>query len=172
MKLRILHTALTLLVACGIDRVGSGVPADAASSDTAPLKATDFIPTTNLPPGFSYLATHETSFDFGLGASYDGTEGVYRNGVGEDVYVQVMPSDNPGVILDEYKALYIDASYDPFAERAVNGHAALQVLRYPVINGMQRESYSLWWTNGPFLVTVGATHDPASVFALAVATSH
>jgi len=164
--------AAALLVACASRPAEHGVNADAGSADTAPVVATDFIPIANLPPGFSHLATHDTTFEFGLRSTYDGTEGVYRNSVGEDVYVQVMPNRDPGAILDEYKALYTDANYDPFADLIVNGHPTLRVLRYPVIDGMQQERYSLWWINGAFLVTVGATHDPESVLALATATGH
>lgn len=131
----------------------------------------DIIPTINLPSGFTYLAVHDTDIDIGK-TSKKATEGVYRTDQGEDIYVQVFETEKPDVLLDEYKAQYKDAGYDPFTPINFNGHKATQVMYYFISNGKSVPKYNIVWTINNFMIKVGSSTDAKKVINLATATNH
>jgi hypothetical protein len=133
-------------------------------------KATNsnFIPQTNLPSGYTYMGTHEVSIDIG-NLSLSAVEGVYRYN-GNDLYIQAINNDNPNALIAEYKLIYKDANYDPFENVTVNGHTALKVTDYAIINGQQKPKYTVLWSTGKFMIIVGPSTDSNSVMALATVT--
>ena len=128
----------------------------------------DFIPLTNLPPGYTYMATHETSIDIG-NSSLNAVEGVYRYN-GDDLYIQTIKNENPDALIAQYKLKYKNANYDPFEEVTVNGHTALKIKDYATINGQQKPKYTLMWSAGKFMIIVGSSTDSYSLMGLATAT--
>ncbi len=136
---------------------------------TNPPVKPELIPTTNLPDGFTYMATHETPVEIG-GSSINATEGVYRNS-GEDVYIQVIKSDNPEALITQYKAKYNNVRYNPFQEISLNGHKATQITDYTTINGQQKSNYAVIWAVEKAMIIVSSpTADLQTVLALATAT--
>ena len=128
------------------------------------------IPTINLPSGFTFIAVHETQVDIG-NSSRKAIEGVYRTDTGEDVYIQVFKTDSPETILEEYKATYKDANYNPFTEIVFNGHKATQVMYYFTSNGQEVKKYNIIWTNKDSMLKVGSSIDAQKVINLATATN-
>lgn len=130
----------------------------------------DQIPTVNLPSGFTFMAVHETQVDIG-NSSRKAIEGVYRTDTGEDIYVQVFKTDSPEAIMEEYRASYKDAGYDPFTEIVFNGHKATQVMYYFTSNGQQVKKFIIIWTNKDSMFKVGSSIDAQKVINLATATN-
>jgi hypothetical protein len=131
----------------------------------------EIIPTINLPSGFTYQAVHDTNIEIG-NFSKKATEGVYRTEQGEDIYVQVFETDKPEELLEEYKAQYKDASYDPFTPINFNGHKATQVIYYFTSNGKSVPKYNIIWTINNSMIKVGSSTDAQKVINLATATNH
>jgi hypothetical protein len=131
----------------------------------------DIIPTINLPSGFTYLAVHDTEIEIG-NFSNKATEGVYKTEQGEDIYIQVFQSENPGKLLEDYKAQYKDANYDPFTDITFNGHKATRVKYYFTSDGKDVPKYNVIWTINNSMIKVGASTDAQKVINLATATNH
>ena len=130
------------------------------------------IPTTGLPAGFTYMGTHDVGMDIG-GISVNATEGVYRNGE-DDLYIQVIGTENPGALLEQYKSDFkkkFKDSYNPFEEISLNGHTATKIADFTV-NGQPKTVYSITWVTGKSMVIVGSSSDLQAVTALATATGH
>ncbi len=128
----------------------------------------NFIPQTNLPSGYTYLGTHETSISIG-NSSLNAVEGVYRYN-GDDLYIQTIKNENPDALIAQYKLIYKDANYNPFEEVTINGHKAIRVTDYTTINGQQKPKYTLMWSAGKFMIIVGSSTDSYTVMGLATAT--
>ncbi len=140
-----------------------------------PVKTTgqDFIPTADLPTGFTYMSTHDVEVDIG-DKSVNATEGVYRNG-GDDIYVQVIGTENPGALLEQYKSdikKRFEDKYDPFEEISLNGHTATKVADSTVMNGLSKTIYSITWATEKSIVIVGSSSNLQAVKDLATATGH
>jgi hypothetical protein len=131
----------------------------------------DIIPTINLPSGFTYMGVHDTDIDVG-NSSNKATEGIYKIEDGETIYVQVFKTEKPEELLNEFKAQYKDANYDPFTEISFNGHKATKVTYYFVSNGQQVAKYYVIWTINNFMIKVGSSTDAQKVIDLATATKH
>lgn len=135
--------------------------------------ASELIPTTNLPEGFTYLGIHESSVDIG-GSGINSTEGIYKNS-GDDIYIQVVENDKPDALLAQYKSQlkkqYKD-DYNLFEELSFNGHSATKANELTTINGLTTPHYSIIWTSGNYMILVGSSSDPQTVLALAAATGH
>ncbi|KCZ71222.1 hypothetical protein ANME2D_03257 [Candidatus Methanoperedens nitroreducens] len=138
--------------------------------DDNPTSASDYIPQTDLPAGFTYMGTHETEVDIG-GSLMNATEGVYRYD-SDDIYIQVIEDDNPEALISKYKLRYKDANYDPFQEISFNGHRATQVTDYPTIGGSQKAHYTIIWSAKESMVIVGSSPNAQTVIALATATGY
>lgn len=131
--------------------------------------AKELIPQANLPEGFTYMGVHETPVEIG-GSSINAIEGVYRNR-GEDVYIQVIKTDDPEALIAQYKLRYKNVRYDPFKEISLNGHKATQVTDYSTINGQQKPNYAVIWAIEKAMIIVSSpTADAQTVIALATAT--
>ncbi len=139
------------------------------NNGSTPVKQ-DIIPQTNLPVGFTYMGTHETSVSIG-GVSLVATEGVYRN-AGEDVYIQVVRNDRPEALITQYKKQYKDVNYNPFEDISFNGHEATKVTDYTVIDGKQSPRYTVVWAKEKNMIIVGSSGNPQTVIALATATGY
>jgi len=131
----------------------------------------DIIPTINLPSGITYLAIHDTDIEIG-NSSKKAIEGVYRTDQGEDIYIQVFETEKPEELLDEYKAQYKDAGYDPFTDIYFNGHKATKVMYYFIRSGQSVSKYNIVWTINNSMVKVGSSTDAQNVINLATATNH
>jgi hypothetical protein len=131
----------------------------------------EIIPTINLPSGFTYQAVHDTDIEIG-NFSKKAREGVYRTEQGEDIYVQVFETEKPEELLEEYKAQYKDAGYDPFTPINFNGHKATQVMYYFTSNGKSVPKYNIIWTINNSMIKVGSSTDAQKVINLATATNH
>ena len=129
----------------------------------------DQIPTTNLPPGLTFMAVHETEVDIGA-SSRKAIEGVYRSD-GDEIYIDVFNTEMPEAFIDEYKAYYKDANYDPFTEISINGHNATQVKYYITKNGTQIPKYNIIWTTKNSMIKVGGSVDAQKAIDLAKATN-
>ncbi len=136
---------------------------------------TDLIPKTNLPPGFTYVAVHsDNSTTMNIGGSLvNYTEGVY-NYNGDDLYIQVIESDNPQALLAQYKLdvqKEFKSNYDPFTPISINGHDATQVTDFDLVKGKQKPFYTIVWTTRKDMILVASpTADIQTVIALANAT--
>jgi hypothetical protein len=73
--------------------------------------------------------------------------------------------------MNEYKAEYKDANYNPFTEIVFNGHKATQVLYYFISNGQQVKKYNIIWTTKDSMFKVGSSIDAQKVINLATATN-
>jgi hypothetical protein len=140
-----------------------------------PVKATGqaLIPTTGLPANFTYMGTHNVDVEIG-GKPVNATEGVYRNGE-DDIYIQVIGTENPGALLEQYKADFkkkFGDKYNPFEEISLNGHAATKVADYTVMQGQPVTVYSVTWTAEKSMVIVGSSSNLQTVTDLATATGH
>lgn len=133
----------------------------------------DFIPRTNLPPGFSFMGVHETTMEI-ANSTFNGFEGVYRYG-GEDIYIVAIKHDNPETLLTQYKAdlrKQFKSDYNPFEEIAINGHAATKLTDAIIVNGQQQLRYSIIWANKGYMIQVGSFTDPMTVVSLASTTGY
>lgn len=132
----------------------------------------EFIPVDNLPVGFTYMGSHETTIDVG-GVSLKALEGIYRQNNVNDVYIQVNETDKPDQILNQYmeqtKQQFKSATFEDIS---INDHNATKITHIPTIKE-QRPSYTIIWTtkNAMILVT-SSTADLQAVIALATATKH
>jgi len=131
----------------------------------------DIIPTINLPSGFTYMGIHDTDIEVG-NSSKKATEGIYKIEEGETIYIQVFKTEKPEELLDEFKAQYKDANYDPFTEISFNGHKATKVTYYFVSNGQQVPKYYVIWTIKNSMIKVGSSTDDKKVIELATATNN
>jgi hypothetical protein len=131
----------------------------------------DMIPTINLPSGFTYMGIHDTDIEV-ANSSKKATEGVYKIESGENIYVQVFKTEKPEELLDEFKAQYKDANYDPFTEISFNGHKATKVTYYFVSDGKQVPKYYVIWTINNSMIKVGSSTDDKKVIELATATNN
>lgn len=159
----LLLIAAVLISGCIIDK-NKGTP-------NPPVKS-DLIPTTNLPAGFIYMGTHETPVYIG-NVSINATEGIYRNN-GNDFYIQVIENSNPEALLAQYKLQLKEefkSDFDPFQVISFNNHQATQVTDYDLINGQQKQHYSvIWATENAMIIVASPTADIQTVIALATAT--
>lgn len=126
-------------------------------------------PNNDLPDGFTYLGTHETYVEIG-DTNMAAVEDIYRNKIGEDIYVQVIESDNPDGLITMFKSHYKDANYEPFKDIRFNGHIATQVKDYTVINGTQEPRYTIIWATENSLMIVGSSKNEKDVLDMAIAT--
>ncbi len=163
--LSIFIAASILISGCIID------PDNGTKGNETKTINSDIIPTINLPSGFTYLAVHDADVDIG-NSSKKATEGVYRTDQGEDIYVQVFETEKPEELLDEYKAQYKDAGYDPFTEIFFNGHKATKVMYYFTSSGQSLSKYHVIWTTNNSMIKVGSSTDAQKVINLATATNH
>jgi predicted small secreted protein len=131
----------------------------------------DMIPTINLPSGFTYMGIHDTDIEV-ANSSKKATEGIYKIESGENIYVQVFKTEKPEELLDEFKAQYKDANYDPFTEISFNGHKATKVTYYFVSDGKQVPKYYVIWTINNSMIKVGSSTDDKKVIELATATNN
>jgi len=131
----------------------------------------DIIPTINLPSGFTYMSVHDADVEIG-NFSKKATEGIYRTEQGEDIYVQVFKTEKPEELLEEYKAQYKDAGYDPFTDIYFNGHKATKVMYYFTSNGKSVPKYNIIWAINNSMIKVGSSTDAQKVINLATATNH
>jgi hypothetical protein len=143
--------------------------------NNTPVKTTGqaLIPTTGLPAGFTYMGTHDVDVEIG-GKSVNATEGVYRNG-GDDLYIQVIGTENPGALLEQYKADFkkkFGDKYNPIENITLNGHPATKVADYTLMNGQPVTVYSVTWTVEKSMVIVGSSSNLQTVTDLATATGH
>ncbi len=133
----------------------------------------DFIPIEGLPAGFTYMGTHYVEVEIG-GKSINATEGVYRNG-GDDIYIQVIGTGNPGALLEQYKSDFkkkFGDKYNPFEEISLNGHTATKVADLTVMNGLSKTIYSITWATEKSMVIVGPSSNLQIATSLATATGH
>ncbi len=162
-------SALTLILLI-IAVLISGCIFDKDKENTNPPAKSDLIPITNLPDGFTYMGTHDTSVNLDV-SLINATEGVYRTEKGEDVYIQVIENDNPEALISQYKQQYKNARYDPFQEIYLNGHKATQITDYSTVNGKQQPNYAvIWATKKAMIIATSPTADAQTVIALASAT--
>ena len=131
----------------------------------------DIIPTINLPSGFTYMGVHDTDIDVG-NSSNRATEGIYKIEQGETIYVQVFKTEKPEELLNEFKAQYKDANYDPFTEISFNGHKATKVMYYFTSNGQSVAKYYVIWAIKNSMIKVGSSTDAQKVIELATATKN
>ncbi len=125
------------------------------------------IPTTNLPPGFTFMEVDETTESIS-NFPREAIEGIYRSD-GDELYIYVFKNETPELLINEYKSEYKDANYDPFTEISINGHNATQV-KYPVTdNGTQILKYNIIWTTKNSMIKVGGSPDLKKVKDLAEA---
>jgi hypothetical protein len=87
------------------------------------------------------------------------------------MYIQIFKTDSPEAIMDEYKATYKDAGYDPFTEIYFNGHKATKVMYQSTHNGKPENKYNLIWTTNGSMIKVGSSMDSQKVINLATATN-
>ena len=130
----------------------------------------EFIPQKNLPDGFSYMGTHDTSIHIGS-LSLTAIEGIYRYD-SQDIYVQAIKNNDPASLVRMYKDRYKDANYDPFEEVSFNGHKATQITDYVTIGGKQAPRYTVIWEAKEHLMIVGSFPDNKTVITLASATGY
>jgi hypothetical protein len=133
----------------------------------------DFIPRTNLPPGFSFMGIHETTLEI-ANSTFNGFEGVYRYG-GEDIYIVAIKHDNPESLLTQYKTdlrKQFRSDFNPFEETSLNGHGATKFTDAIIVNGKQQLRYSLIWVNKGYMIQVGSFTDDKTVESLASATGY
>ncbi len=133
----------------------------------------DFIPRTNLPPGFAFMGVHEATMEIG-NSTVNGFEGVYRYG-GKDIYIVAIEKDNPDALLSQYKAdlrKQFKSDFNPFEEIAINGHAATKFTDAIIRNGNQEFRYSIMWANKGYMIQVGSFDDVMVVVSLASATGY
>lgn len=129
------------------------------------------IPTTGLPPGVTFMDVHETGVQIG-DSSREAIEGIYRSDTDTDeIYIQVFNTENPQILVDEYKLKYKDANYEPFTEVSVNGHKATQVKYYVTKDGKQVPKYNLIWITKDSMIKVGGSENVTKVTGLAAATN-
>ncbi len=132
------------------------------------MKTSELVPKANIPPGFIFMASHETSVDIN-GNSMNANEEVYRYN-SEEVYVQLIKNDNPQNLITQYKSMYKDANYNPFEDVTFNGHNATKVKDYSINNAKQIPYYTIIWTKGSSMMIVGSLPDDNAVLSLATAT--
>lgn len=133
----------------------------------------DFIPRTNLPPGFTFMGIHEITMDIG-NSTVSGFEGVYRYG-GEDIYIVAIKHDAPVDLLAQYKKdlrKEFKADYDPFEDISINGHAATKFTDARIQNGKMEPRYTIIWAKGGYMIQVGSFADVNPVIVLASATGY
>lgn len=143
------------------------------TSKTNKTIAPDFIPKTNLPTGFTFMAIHNTTMVID-NSTETGVEGIYRYG-GKDIYIIAIKSDNPETLLSKYKAdirLRLGPKYNPFEEISINGHAATKLIDKTIVNGKEEQRYSIIWTRGGYMIQVGSSSDPLIPVSLASATGY
>jgi hypothetical protein len=158
--------AVSILISGCINDKNNGTKVNETQTITS-----EIIPTINLPSGFTYQAVHDTDIEIG-NFSKKAREGVYRTEQGEDIYVQVFETEKPEELLEEYKAQYKDAGYDPFTPINFNGHKATQVMYYFTSNGKSVPKYNIIWTINNSMIKVGSSTDAQKVINLATATNH
>lgn len=161
--LLIVFLAATVLISGCIDEKKNG-------NVSEPVKS-DIIPQTNLPSGLTFMAIHETYVDIG-NTSKKATEGFYRTGEGEDIYIQVFQSASPEELLTEYRSQYKDLKYDPFTEITINDHKAIKATLYSTRNGNEIPRYSIIWTTKNAMIKVSSSTSEQKVIDLATATKN
>lgn len=143
------------------------------TSKTNKTIAPDFIPKTNLPTGFTFMAIHNTTMVID-NSTETGVEGIYRYG-GKDIYIIAIKSDNPEALFSQYKAdlkQKFKPEYNPFEEISINGHAATKLTDLMILNGKEEQRYSIIWTRGGYMIQVGSSSDPLIPVSLASATGY
>lgn len=107
-----------------------------------------------------------------MNSTYNGVEGVYRNG-GEDIYIQTIKNNDADVLLTKYKEeLRQKFKNDPFEEITMNGHPATKFSDIRVIDGKQQIRYVIMWAKHDYMVQVGSFSDFVTVVSLATATGY
>ncbi|MCZ7400717.1 MAG: hypothetical protein O8C61_00675 [Candidatus Methanoperedens sp.] len=132
----------------------------------------DIIPTTNLPSGITFLAINkDANVDINNNITVKAIEGIYRSNTDdEDVLIDVINTETPEALFNEYKLQYKDANYNPFNETSINGHKATWVKYYITKNGNQIPKFLIVWTTKNSMIKVGGSVDPQKVIDLAAAT--
>ena len=132
----------------------------------------ELIPTSGLPVGFTYVASHDANIDLG-NSSVKATEGIYRYKEGY-FRIHVIKNDRPEALIAQYKLNYQNVRYNPFQDISFNGHSATQVTDYSTRNGKQVPLYTVIWANNSKVI-ITTSEDPTdaqSVIALAEATGY
>jgi len=135
----------------------------------------EFIPEDNLPMGFTFMGSHESTFEID-NVSMKSLEGVYRYNSVNDVYIEVIKTDNPDNLLNQYREQIkkqFKEGYDPFKEITFNDHKATQITDYSTVDGKQKPFYSIVWTakNSMIMVTSPGT-ELQPIITLATATKN
>jgi hypothetical protein len=143
-----------------------------------PVKATGqaLIPTTGLPAGFTYMGTNDNAEPMDIGGKlFNFTEGVYRkSGDDIEIYIQVIGTENPGALLEQYKSdikKKFGDKYNPFEDISLNGHTATKIADFTV-DGQPKTVYSITWVTDKSMVIVGSSSNLQTVTDLATATGH
>lgn len=130
----------------------------------------EFIPRENLPEGFSFLAIHDALIEIG-DSKEPAIEGIYRYN-GEDIYIQVIKSNDTASLVQRSKEKFKDVKYDPFQEVIINSHKATQIKDYVTVPSGQIPSYTILWAAEENLIIVGPSPDTKTVISLATATGN
>lgn len=135
------------------------------------------IPTTGLPPGFTYMGTNNNADPMDIGGKlFNYTEGVYRkSGDDFEIYIQVIGTETPGALLEQYKSdikKKLGDRYNPFEDISLNGHPATKIADFTVMNGQPKTVYRISWVTEKSMVIVGESSDFQEVKDLATATGH
>lgn len=170
MSKKLILLAITIFVVTTIFISGCITNKENSGNKNETIKS-DIIPSTNLPSGITFLASHETNIEIG-NSSKPAIEGIYKTDQNEDVYVQVYESTSPVELLNEYKSQYNNMSYNPFAEVTFNGHNATEVTFYSTSDGNSVPKYNIIWTNNNSMIKVGPSTDIQKVRNLAAATNN
>jgi len=135
----------------------------------------EFIPEDNLPMGFTFMGSHDSIFEIN-GTTMKSQEGVYRYNSINDIYIEVIKTDNPDILLNQYREQIkkqFKEGYDPFKEITINDHKAMQITDYSTVDGKQKPFYSIVWTtkNAMILITSPIT-ELQPIITLATATKN
>ncbi len=138
-----------------------------SGKDNTPVNATELVPKANIPSGFTFIGSHETSVEIN-GTSLNANEEIYRNN-NEDIYVQLIKNDKPQELVNQYISMY-KVEGNQFEEISFNGHNATKIKYYSINKGQEIPYYTIIWTNGSSMIIVGSLPDAYAVLSLATAT--
>ena len=161
---------LSIFIAASILISGCIIDKNNGTGNETKTNISNIIPTINLPSGVTFIdVNNEANISIG-NSSIKAIEGIYRSNTDKDeIYIDVINTETPEALIDEFKSYYKDANYDPFTEISINGHNATQV-KYPVTdNGSQILKYNIIWTTKNSMIKVGGSPDLKKVKDLAEA---
>ncbi|WP_292468144.1 hypothetical protein [Methanolobus sp.] len=141
------------------------------------------VPADNLPESYEFLGSRELSIEkiegeyISVPGIIDGSEGLYTYLDSTDVYVDVIEM-NSSVSAEEFIAEFKAGFREypdggRFTEVSFNGHSAVRILEYILIDTNDVKRYTYIWNNDKFVFVVGgATDDYAVLSNLAEATGY